>query len=109
MGLDGRAEPRVKKTVPVCLVAGGEVQVTELTFTVNVSTRGARVATKRRWHPGEEPRLATDSGVFRGRARVVYCQQWTDRDFFIGLKFFTGAKQWEDQFWAHSILTSTHL
>jgi PilZ domain len=87
MRLEGRTERRVAMAIPVRLVTAGRVHVTEQVFTVNTSPHGARVKTKRRWHPDERPRLASRSGKLLTYAKIVYCEPLPDGTFCIGLKF----------------------
>jgi hypothetical protein len=82
--------------VPVRMVIGEEMFVAEQALTVNVSPRGARLATKRKWRPGEETRVAAGSGEFALHARIVYCQEQTERHFYVGLEFRASGIDWED-------------
>jgi len=95
MRLDGRNEKRVTMAIPVCLVTAEELLVAEQAMTVNVSSQGARVVTRRRWHPKEQPRLASASGEFRAQAKVVYCEPLPGGHFCIGLKFISAIIDWE--------------
>lgn len=95
MRLDGRNEKRVAAAIPVCLVTADELLVGEQAITVNVSSRGARVITRRRWQPKEQPRLASASGEFRAHTKVVYCEPLPSGYFCIGLKFISAIKDWE--------------
>jgi hypothetical protein len=95
MRLDGRNEKRVTMAIPVCLVTAEELDFAEEAITVNVSSRGARVVTRRRWYPKEQPRLALARGEFRARTQVVYCQPLPSGHFCIGLKFISAVIDWE--------------
>ena len=95
MRLDGRNEKRVTMAIPVCLVTADELLVAEQAITVNVSSRGARVMTRRRWQPKEQPRLASESGEFRTHTKVVYCEPLPSGHFCIGLKFISAITDWE--------------
>jgi PilZ domain len=95
MRLDGRNEKRVTMAIPVCLVIAKELLVAEEAMTVNVSTRGARVVTRRRWHPKEQPRLDSASGEFRVHTKVVYCEPLPTGHFCIGLRFLSPIKDWK--------------
>jgi PilZ domain len=94
MRLDGRNEKRVTMAIPVCLVTAEELLVAEQAMTVNVSSRGARVVTRRRWQLKEQPRLASPSGEFRAHAKVVYCEPLASGHFCIGLKFISAIVEW---------------
>jgi len=95
MRLDGRNEKRVTMAIPVCLVTAEKLLFADQAMTVNVSSRGARVVTRRRWQLEEQPRLASSSGEFRARARVVYCEPLPSGHFCIGLKFISAILDWE--------------
>jgi hypothetical protein len=95
MRLEGRIEKRVTMAIPVRLVAAEKPNVAEQAMTVNVSSRGARISTRRRWQPEEEPRLALSSGEIRARAKVVYCETLADGGFCIGLKFPSANMKWD--------------
>jgi hypothetical protein len=95
MRLDGRNEKRVTMVVPVCLVTAEKLLVAEQVMTVNVSSRGARVVTRRRWQLREQPRLASASGEFKAHAKVVYCEPLPGGHFCIGLKFVSAVVDWE--------------
>ena len=94
MRLDGRSERRVTMAIPVCLAAAEKLHVAEQAMTVNVSSQGARVVTRRRWHPGEEPRLASSSGALGAQTTVVYCEPLPDGHFCIGLKLLSAIMNW---------------
>ena len=94
MRLEGRNEKRVTMAIPVCLVAAEKPNVVEQAMTVNVSSQGARVATKRRWQPEEESRLALGPSEIRVQAKVVYCETLADGRFCIGLRFPADNVEW---------------
>ena len=81
--------------IPVCLVAAEKLFIAEQAMTVNVSSQGARVVTRRRWPLDEEPRLAWSSGEFRTHAKVVYCERLADGHFCVGLKFLSARLDWK--------------
>jgi hypothetical protein len=85
--LEGRIEKRTPMAVPVYLLPAEQLFLAERAVTVNVSPRGARVVTKRRWQAEEQPWLASLFNQFRLQARVVYCQPLTDGHFCVGLSF----------------------
>jgi len=94
MRWDGRTEKRVTMAIPVCLVAAEKLRP-EQAITVNVSRRGARVRTRRRWQPEEQPRLASNSGQTLAQAQVVYCESLPDGHFYVGLTFHPAFIEWE--------------
>ena len=65
----------------------------ETTFTENVSSRGARVTTTRRWRANELLEIESLPGDFRARARVTYCQPQSE-GFAIGLEFLEPTGRW---------------
>lgn len=94
MHYQGRNEKRVTLAVPVCLEATEDSPIADQAVTVNVSTHGARVTTKRRWQSEEQARVACASGEFRAHARVVYCEPLADGHFCIGLRFHSPITDW---------------
>jgi hypothetical protein len=94
MRLDGRSEKRVTMAIPVCLVTAEKLLFADQAMTVNVSPRGARVVTRRRWQPEEQPRLASSSGELGIEAKVVYCEPGSNGDFCIGLQLLSTAMDW---------------
>ncbi len=91
------ATPRVEKRIPMELgiqIAGhSETPGTEMTFTQNVSSRGARVLTARKWRPNDMLLVATASGEFRSPGRVAYCHR-TDSGFAIGVELLEPGPGW---------------
>jgi hypothetical protein len=95
MRLDGRNEKRVTMAIPVCLVTAEKLLVADQAMTVNVSSHGARIITRRRWQLEEQPQLASGSGELRTQARVVYCEPLTNGHFCVGLQFLSAITDWE--------------
>ncbi|HXJ07712.1 MAG TPA: PilZ domain-containing protein [Candidatus Acidoferrum sp.] len=95
MGLDGRNEKRVTMAIPVCLVIAEKLLFADQAMTVNVSSHGARIITRRRWQLEEQPRLASSSGELWAQAKVVYCEPLTDGHFCIGLQFRSAIMDWK--------------
>jgi PilZ domain len=100
MQSDGRIESRAMVTIPVHLVPLENVFGAETTTLINISRRGARVITGRRWRQGEQLGLASMSGEFRRQATVVYCHPSTEGQFCVGLEFDGNMKNWKDATWA---------
>jgi hypothetical protein len=94
MRLDGRTEKRVTMAIPVCLVVAENLLAAEHATTVNMSPHGARVVTRHRWRPDQQPRLASGAGELRVQATVVYCQPLPDGHFCVGLKFQAPLRAW---------------
>ncbi len=89
-----RTEKRVPIEVVVRIRSHGSAPELEETFTENVSSRGARVLTMRRWRPNDRLMLASTPGDFRATARVAYCQSLRGEGFAIGLEFLEPAGSW---------------
>ncbi|MGH9816638.1 MAG: PilZ domain-containing protein [Candidatus Acidiferrales bacterium] len=89
--------PRVEKRVPMELgvqIAGhSETPGVEMTFTQNVSSRGARVLTARRWRTNDMLMLSSAAGDFRSPARVAYCHK-SDSGFAIGVEILEPGTTW---------------
>jgi hypothetical protein len=95
MRLDGRNEKRVPLAIPVRLVVAEKQVFADQAMTVNVSSQGARIITRRRWLPEEQPRLASSSGEPLTQAKVVYCEPLTNGYFCIGLQFLSAILDWK--------------
>jgi len=65
----------------------------ETTFTEDVSSRGARVSSVRRWRPNETLRIESLPGNFHALARVAYCRARRE-GFVIGLEFLEPSGRW---------------
>lgn len=72
-GLVPRVERRIQRNVCVELSSLDGSMPGEIAFTENVSSRGARVETKRPWRPGDRVLVKSLEGGLRSVARVVYC------------------------------------
>jgi|SRR5271170_4839505 len=89
-----RAERRVPMEIPVLLDGHRRMPGTESTFTENVSARGARVVSTRRWELGERLTFASRTGDFRSSARVTYCEPLQGDGFAIGVEFLEPKGRW---------------
>jgi hypothetical protein len=89
-----RCETRVPMEVGVQITGHRALPGTETTFTENVSSRGARVLSTRRWKKNDELTIATLTGSFQAIARVAYCQSVPERGFAVGLEFLTPNGTW---------------
>ena len=90
-----RAEKRILMEIPVLIDGHREAPGMELTFTENVSARGARVISARYWEPGEPLKFASRTGEFRSSARVAYCQSLQSRRLAtIGVEFLNPKGRW---------------
>jgi hypothetical protein len=89
-----RAEKRIPMEIPVVLKGHRALPGTENTFTENVSARGARVVSTRRWEKDEPLMLVSRTGEFRSTARVAYCQALHGEGYAIGVEFLEPNGRW---------------
>ncbi len=83
----GRFGKRTPKRLTAELSRPDESVPKEMTFTENVSTRGARVTTVRRWRPGTRVLVTFLRNGVRSEGRVAYCQRKESGDFAIGVAY----------------------
>lgn len=79
--------------IAVQLSGRGRTPGVETSFTDDVSARGARVSSIRRWQVDDRLELESLTGEFRAVARVTYCQSQS-AGFVIGLEFLEPNGQW---------------
>jgi len=89
-----RRETRIPMEVGVQITGHLALPGTETTFTENVSARGARVLSTRRWKTGDRLTIATLTGSFQAKARVAYCQLIPEAGFAVGLEFLESTAGW---------------
>jgi hypothetical protein len=89
-----RRETRIPMEVGVHITGHRALPGTETTFTENVSPRGARVLSTRRWKINDQLTLTTLTGSFRSSARVAYCQLVPETGFAVGLEFIEPSGNW---------------
>src|SRR5260370_3001645 len=89
-----RVEKRILMEIAVLIDGHREAPGSESTFTENVSARGARVISARRWKQGESLKFASRTGEFRSSARVAYCQLLQGDGFAIGVEFLDPKGRW---------------
>jgi hypothetical protein len=89
-----RRDTRVPMEVEVQIHGHAILPGTESTFTENVSARGARVLTTRRWKTNEQLVISTAAGSFRSVARVAYCQPVPRAGYAVGLEFVEPSGSW---------------
>lgn len=89
-----RSEHRIPMEIPVVLDGHRDTPGVESTFTENVSKRGARVVTVRRWNRDEPLTFASRNGEFRSLARVAYCQPLHGDGYAIGVEFLEPIGRW---------------
>jgi hypothetical protein len=80
--------------IPVVLEGHSQMPGVEATFTENVSAKGARVVSIRRWDKGAPLQIASRTGEFRSLARVAYCQPLHGDGYAIGVEFLEPVGRW---------------
>jgi hypothetical protein len=66
----------------------------ELTYTVNVSRRGARILSKDPWNPNQRLSVRSIGGNLDSRARIAYCYPAESGTFAIGLQLDHPTYEW---------------
>jgi hypothetical protein len=89
-----RRETRIPMEIPVVLEGHRQLPGVESTFTENVSAKGARVVSSRRWDKGAQLLFASRTGEFRSAARVAYCQPLHGEGYAIGVEFLEPKGRW---------------
>jgi len=89
-----RVEKRIPMEIPVLIDGHRQAPGAESTFTENVSARGARVVSVRRWKQGEPLVFTSRTGEFRSEGRVAYCQPLQGDGFAIGVEFLDPKGRW---------------
>jgi PilZ domain len=89
-----RSESRIPMEIPVVLEGHRQIPGVEATFTENVSAKGARVVSTRRWDKGAPVMFASRTGEFRSAARVAYCQPLHGDGYAIGVEFLEPKGRW---------------
>jgi hypothetical protein len=89
-----RAERRLPMEVGVQISGHLKSPGIETTFTDDVSPRGARVLTSRRWKTDDHLRIFTLPKNFQATARVAYCHPLRGQGYVIGLELLEPAGSW---------------
>ncbi|MBS1839366.1 MAG: hypothetical protein JSS69_14810 [Acidobacteria bacterium] len=89
-----RTENRIPMEVGVYLEGNRQVPGAEATITENVSAKGARVVSVRKWEPNDQLVLTSRNGEFRSAGRVAYCQPLQGDGFAIGVEFLDAKGRW---------------
>lgn len=89
-----RREPRMPMEISVQIAGHPAMPGKETTFTENVSSRGVRVLSARRWKINDRLTIATVSGTFHSIARVAYCKPQPQSGFAIGLELIEPTGTW---------------
>jgi len=72
--------------VVVMVTSRDHMSRTELTLTENISGRGARVVTKKRWSANESLVIKSFEGDLQSEARVIYSHPIRESVYAIGLE-----------------------
>ena len=85
----GRMEKRLPIAIVVRLTHAEDQPANgaELTYTDNVSAHGARVISRRAWHPGDVAWITSLKDETTVSGKVIYCQRLPDDRHCIGLNF----------------------
>lgn len=89
-----RTEKRIPMEVGLRISGHLDLPGVETTFTENVSIRGARVLSSRRWGIGDRMNVATLMGTFEGVARVAYCESVPSAGYVVGVEFVRQDGRW---------------
>lgn len=89
-----RRDARLPMEVEVQINGHAVLPGTEATFTENVSARGARVLSTRRWKTNEQLVISMHAGAFRCLARVAYCEPVARAGYAVGLEFTEASGTW---------------
>jgi len=89
-----RREVRIPMEVGVHIGGHGSFPGTETTFTENVSARGARVLSNRRWKINDRIEVTTFGGGFHAVARVAYCHTVPHAGYAVGVEFVEPSAGW---------------
>jgi hypothetical protein len=80
--------------VAVMLTSPDHAFPTELTLTENISSRGARVVTKKLWSVNDAVVIKSLEGDLQSEARVVYRQPIRENVYAIGLELIGPKGSW---------------
>jgi len=92
---DGRSERRIPKRLAAELSRPDESVSREMTFTENVSARGVRLTTVRRWQPGTRVLVTFPENRVRSQGRIVYCERVEVGNFALGLELPWQVQRWQ--------------
>lgn len=90
----------MEKRLPIAIVVrlthaqDPPVNGTELTYTDNISARGARVFSDHPWKAGDVAQMTSLKDEAPIRGKVVHCQKLADDRYIIGLNFLDPRVTW---------------
>ena len=90
----GRSEKRTAAAVAVMLTSLELTSRTELTFTENISSGGARVVTGKLWSANDSLVIRSLEGNLESEARVVYRHPAREKVYGIGVELFAPKGNW---------------
>ena len=90
----GRYEKRSATAVTVMLTSPDPPFPTELALTENISSRGARVVTKKPWSANDSLVIESLQGDLQSEARVIYRQPIREHVYAIGLQLVAPTGSW---------------
>jgi len=61
----------------------------EIAHTIDISSHGARVVTRRSWEPNQQLSIRSIRGSLKSLGRVAHCQPFTDKRFVIGIEIYS--------------------
>ena len=93
----GRSEERSAAAVAVMLTSPEPHFPTELTLTENISSRGARVASKGLWGKNNSLVIKSLEGDLQSEARVIYRQPIREDVYAIGLELLAPRGHWRQK------------
>jgi predicted nucleic acid-binding protein len=83
--------------VAVMLTSRDRASRTELTLTENISSRGARVVTKKRWSANDSLVIKSLEGDLQSEARVIYSQPIRENVYAIGVELIAPMGDWRTE------------
>jgi hypothetical protein len=89
-----RRDVRVPIEVGIHLIAPGAGSGKESTFTQDVSARGAKVLSAKRWKRNQRLTITALRGGFQSLARVAYCKPVPGTGFAVGLELLNPTGKW---------------
>jgi hypothetical protein len=89
-----RRDPRIPIEVGVNLAGQGLSSPRESTFTRDVSARGAKVLSARRWRINQRLIITALAGGFQSGARVAYCKRLPGTGYAVGLELLEPNGKW---------------
>lgn len=66
----------------------------EVAPTIDISYHGVRVVTKTHWRKEQQVSVRGIRGKLYSRARVVYCQEYNEDSFVVGLELYYPEGDW---------------